>query len=147
MTDTPRASIVVPAYNEGENILPSLDRIFESVKLDAEVLVVVDTEQDTTIPVVSAYASREPRLRYLINDYGRGPAQAIRYGIDASMGHELLDDRTELLSLSLGRRDALVDYEGTHQGTHQRYALVMRSSERPSFVVMAHTLVLTRFLT
>ena len=82
MTDTPRASIVVPAYNEGENILPSLDRIFESVKLDAEVLVVVDTEQDTTIPVVSAYASREPRLRYLINDYGRGPAQAIRYGID-----------------------------------------------------------------
>lgn len=79
---TPRVSVVVPAYNEGDDIIPALDRIFESVKLDAEVLVVVDTEGDTTIPVVTAYAKKQSRLRHLINDYGRGPAQAIRYGID-----------------------------------------------------------------
>lgn len=82
MTDAPRVSVVIPAYNEGEDIIPALDRIFESVKLDAEVLVVVDTEQDTTVPVVEAYAKKQPRLKHLINDYGRGPAQAIRYGID-----------------------------------------------------------------
>jgi glycosyltransferase involved in cell wall biosynthesis len=73
---------VIPAYNEGDNILPALDRIFEAVKLDAEVLVVVDTESDTTIPAVQAYSKKQPKLRHLINDYGRGPAQAIRYGID-----------------------------------------------------------------
>lgn len=78
----PRVSVVIPAYNEGDDIIPALDRIFESVKLDAEVLVVVDTEADTTIPVVTEYAKKEPRLRHLINDYGRGPAQAIRFGID-----------------------------------------------------------------
>lgn len=82
MTERPRVSIVIPAYNEGENILPSLDRIFESVALDAEVLVVVDTEGDTTIPAVTEYAKKQPRLKAIINDYGRGPAQAIRYGID-----------------------------------------------------------------
>jgi dolichol-phosphate mannosyltransferase len=81
---TPRVSIVIPAYNEGDDILPGLDRIFEAVKLDAEVLVVVDTESDTTLPAVRAYAKKEPRLRHLVNDYGRGPAQAIRYGIDHS---------------------------------------------------------------
>jgi dolichol-phosphate mannosyltransferase len=81
---TPRASIVIPAYNEGDGIVLGLDRIFEAITIDAEVLVVVDTPDDTTIPVVEAYAKKEPRLRPLINDYGRGPAQAIRYGIDHS---------------------------------------------------------------
>lgn len=80
----PRASIVIPAYNEGDGIVPGLDRIFEAVTVDAEVLVVVDTPDDTTIPIVEEYAEKEPRLRHLINDYGRGPAQAIRYGIDHS---------------------------------------------------------------
>ena len=80
----PRASIVIPAYNEGDGIIPGLDRIFEAITIDAEVLVVVDTPDDTTIPVVVAYAKKEPRLRHLVNDYGRGPAQAIRYGIDHS---------------------------------------------------------------
>jgi glycosyltransferase involved in cell wall biosynthesis len=81
---TPRASIVIPAYNEGDGIVPGLDRIFEAITVDAEVLVVVDTPDDTTIPVITAYAKKEPRLSYLVNDYGRGPAQAIRYGIDHS---------------------------------------------------------------
>lgn len=83
MTEGLRASIVIPAYNEGEDIVPGLDRIFEAVHLDAEVLVVVDATTDTTVPVVERYAAAgRPNLRVLINDYGRGPAYAIRYGID-----------------------------------------------------------------
>jgi dolichol-phosphate mannosyltransferase len=78
----PRVSVVIPAYNEGQNILPVLDRIFEGVTLPCEVCVVVDMAEDTTIPVVTKYAETEPRLRCLINTYGRGPANAIRYGID-----------------------------------------------------------------
>ena len=73
--------MVVPAYNEGEHIVPVLDRIFESVQLPCEVLVVVDTEDDTTIPVVDEYSLKEPRIRWVINTYGRGPANAIRFGI------------------------------------------------------------------
>ncbi len=82
MTPPLRASIVIPAYNEGDDIRAGLDRIFEAVTIDAEVLVVVDTEDDTTVPVVREYSKTEPRLVHLVNDYGRGPAQAIRYGID-----------------------------------------------------------------
>jgi glycosyltransferase involved in cell wall biosynthesis len=82
VTTAPRVSIVIPAYNEGDNIVPALDRIFEAVKLDAEVLVVVDTDTDTTIPSVARYAKSEPRLKAVVQDYGRGPAQAIRYGIE-----------------------------------------------------------------
>ena len=80
-----RVSIVIPAYNEGEQVRTVLDRIFESVHLACEVLVVVDTTNDTTIPVVEEYALKEPRVRHLVNTYGRGPANAIRFGIDAAI--------------------------------------------------------------
>jgi glycosyltransferase involved in cell wall biosynthesis len=79
---TVAVSVVIPAYNESEDIVPVLDRIFDSVESDCQVLVVVDFPEDTTVPVVEKYATREPRLRLGINDYGRGPANAIRWGID-----------------------------------------------------------------
>lgn len=82
MTEVPRVSVVVPAYNEGENVVPVLDRLFESVRLPCELLLVVDSPDDTTVPVAHGYAEKEPRLKTLINTYGRGPANAIRYGID-----------------------------------------------------------------
>jgi dolichol-phosphate mannosyltransferase len=82
--EDPRVSVVMPAYNEGEQIVPILDRLFESVRLSCEVLVIVDTGTDTTIGVVERYALKEPRLRCLVNTYGRGPANAIRFGIDAA---------------------------------------------------------------
>jgi glycosyltransferase involved in cell wall biosynthesis len=81
----PRVSIIIPAYNEGKHIVPVLDRLFESVRLSCEVLVVVDDESDTTVPVLRDYAASEPRLRCLINTYGPGPANAIRFGFSAAV--------------------------------------------------------------
>jgi len=79
-----RVSVVIPAYNEHDAIVPVLDRIFDAVESECEILVVVDSADDTTVPVLNEYAKREPRLRTIINTYGRGPANAIRYGIDAA---------------------------------------------------------------
>ena len=81
---TPRVSVVIPAYNEAESIVPVLDRLFESITLECEVLVVVDSMDDTTVPVVESYPVDEPRLRLVLNTYGRGPANAIRFGIEAA---------------------------------------------------------------
>jgi dolichol-phosphate mannosyltransferase len=82
--EAPRVSVVMPAYHEGANIRPVLDRIFDSVHLPCEVLVVVDTADDSTVEVVDEYARKESRLRCLVSSYGRGPANAIRFGIDAA---------------------------------------------------------------
>src|SRR4051812_34959501 len=78
----PRVSVVTPVYNEGDTINDFLDRIFEAVTLPCEVLVVFDTDEDTTRPYLEKYAEREPRLEPMLNTYGRGPARAIRFGID-----------------------------------------------------------------
>ncbi len=78
----PRVSVIVTVRDEGDAIFTCLDRIFESVTLPCEVLVVYDTPDDTTAPWAEKYAESEPRVIPLLNTYGRGPAWAIRFGID-----------------------------------------------------------------
>ena len=82
MSGDPRVSIVIPAYQEGEHILPVLDRLRESVTVPCEVLVVVDSPDDATASVLRASDDGSGQVRLLINDYGRGPAHAIRYGVE-----------------------------------------------------------------
>jgi dolichol-phosphate mannosyltransferase len=79
---TPQISVVIPAYNEGEAIVPCLDRIFAGTTLPCEVLVVYDDPSDTTVPYIDKYARSEPRLVPALNEYGKGPALAIRWGIE-----------------------------------------------------------------
>jgi dolichol-phosphate mannosyltransferase len=86
MADDPRVSVVIPAYNEGPEIAAVLNRILDAITLPTEVIVVVDFAEDTTIPVLASYRETHPNLRYAINTYGRGPANAIRYGIDIAIG-------------------------------------------------------------
>ena len=76
----PRVSIVIPVYNEGDEIAACLDRIFAGVTLPCEVIVVYDDESDTTLPALSKYAQTDDRVVPLLNGDGRGPARAIRYG-------------------------------------------------------------------
>jgi dolichol-phosphate mannosyltransferase len=80
-----RVSIIIPAYNEGDDIVVGLERIIAAVTTDAEILVVVDTHDDTTIAPVERIAQEHAQVRVVVSDYGRGPAHAIRYGIDAAM--------------------------------------------------------------
>jgi dolichol-phosphate mannosyltransferase len=78
----PRVSIVVTVYNEGDAVVECLDRIFEAVSIPCEVLVVYDSENDTTAPFISEYAAFDSRVKPTLNTYGRGPAKAIRFGFD-----------------------------------------------------------------
>ena len=80
----PRVSVIMTAYNEGEAIVPHLDRVFEAVTLPCEVLVVYDSPDDTTAPYLEKLAQEDGRLLPTLNTYGPGPARAIRYGIDSA---------------------------------------------------------------
>lgn len=80
----PRVSVVIPVYNEGEAVLAPLRRILAEVDTPAELLIVHDTPDDTTVPYVEQLAAQDSRVRAVLNTYGRGPANAIRYGIDTA---------------------------------------------------------------
>jgi glycosyltransferase involved in cell wall biosynthesis len=81
MTEQPRVSIVLPVYNEAENITPTLERLAAAVRTPCEILVVHDFDEDTTVPVVRAIQSRMPQVRLLRNDLGRGVLRAMRAGM------------------------------------------------------------------
>ena len=76
----PQVSVIVLAYNEGEAIVPCLERILDSVQLPCEILVVYDSPADTTVPWIEKCQRTDPRVVPVLNLYGRGPARAIRFG-------------------------------------------------------------------
>jgi glycosyltransferase involved in cell wall biosynthesis len=98
MTDSPQAAdalppvltIVVPVYNEPDNIGPTLRRLAAAVHEPAQTLVVYDFDADTTVPVVRALQSELPRVRLLRNDLGRGVLNAMKAGIAAATGEFVL---------------------------------------------------------
>lgn len=76
--------MIVPVYNEGAAIVRCLERILREVLLPAEVLLVHDMPEDTTVPYARRVAESDPRVRTVLNTFGPGPANAIRYGIYAA---------------------------------------------------------------
>jgi dolichol-phosphate mannosyltransferase len=80
----PTVSIVIPVYQEGENIVACLERILREVTLPCEVLCVHDTPDDSTVAYVQKINEEDGRVRPVLNTYGAGPANAIRFGIDAA---------------------------------------------------------------
>jgi dolichol-phosphate mannosyltransferase len=78
-------SVVVPAYNEGDGIEDVLSRLGEAIQFACEIVVVVDSPTDSTVPYVEKFARDDPRVRLLVNDLGPGPARAIRSGIEQAV--------------------------------------------------------------
>jgi dolichol-phosphate mannosyltransferase len=80
-------SIVVPVRSEAESISRLFDALAASVTSEAEVLIVYDDERDPTVPEARNQASRLPfELRFIRNDLGAGPANALRAGFAAARG-------------------------------------------------------------
>lgn len=75
------ATIVIPAYNEGENIVPGLERIVAAINHKVAVTVVVDSQNDTTFTPVKVLHRTRNNVDVIVNTFGRGPANAIRYGL------------------------------------------------------------------
>ena len=83
--ETPALSIVIPVYNEGENVAPTLRGVVERTRVrPLEVLVVHDFDEDSTVPVVKRMQSELPELRLHRNTLGRGVLNAMKSGLRAA---------------------------------------------------------------
>jgi glycosyltransferase involved in cell wall biosynthesis len=79
-------SLVVPVYNEADNIGPFLRDVEREVREPHEVLVVYDFAEDTTLPAVAAMQPPCPSVRLVHNTLGRGVLNALKAGFKASRG-------------------------------------------------------------
>lgn len=74
--------IVIPAYNEGENIRRTLEEIRTRVRTPHRILIVYDFDEDSTVPVVREAMAHEDNVQLQKNRYGRGALNAIKTGLD-----------------------------------------------------------------
>lgn len=75
-------SILIPVYNEAETISSTLSEIEAKIKTHHEIMIVYDSEQDTTLPVVRKYMEEHREVRLARNKYGRGVLNAIKSGFE-----------------------------------------------------------------
>jgi glycosyltransferase involved in cell wall biosynthesis len=88
--DKPKLSIIIPAFMEGEDIVPGLIKLSREVHQAKEILVIVDSKDDTTIAPVELLSNVDKSIRVLVNNFGRGPANAIRFGISNAQAETIL---------------------------------------------------------
>ena len=84
-------SIIIPTYNEAENIKPLCERIFAAVKaagLDAELIFVDDESPDGTGSVIDSLAGRY-NIKAVHRKGNRGLASAVIEGFNAARGEIL----------------------------------------------------------
>ena len=87
-------TIVVPVYNEGDNIKTTLAELDAKVRVDAETWLVYDRDDDTTLPPARELdgKTRIP-FRLVRNKYGRGALNAIKTGLEEA--------KTELIVVTM----------------------------------------------
>jgi dolichol-phosphate mannosyltransferase len=81
----PQLDIVIPVYNEGQNILATLGALAREVKTPARVLIVYDLPEDDTLPVIRGNPQTHVGLDVeFVRSRGRGAHQAVMTGFAAS---------------------------------------------------------------
>lgn len=81
-------SIILPTYNEVENIIPLIKEIRKSVKIKHEIIVVDDNSPDQTSKIVSSFIKRSKakNIRLKTRLSNRGLTNSIKEGIELSKG-------------------------------------------------------------
>lgn len=75
--------IVVPVYNEGNNIKHLFDTIESDIKIPKQIMVVYDFPEDNTLPVLDEIKNNYTfGIERKKNKYGRGALNAIKTGLE-----------------------------------------------------------------
>ena len=93
MTQYPKYSIVIPAYNESARILATLRSVVLCVRAQgwsAEIIVVNDGSRDSTAEVVRDFAADAPEVRLLQNPSNRGKGYSVRSGLLQALGEVVM---------------------------------------------------------
>ena len=89
LTKSPLVSVIIPAFNEQENIVPCTMAVRSALRkagLDFEMLIVNDGSTDRTLEVAQAMQSKYPTVRVidLVQNYGK--TVALREGVKRAKG-------------------------------------------------------------
>lgn len=89
-SDEIELSILLPVRNESMNLKIMLRILKAALDTEHEILVIHDTPEDSSIPVVKSMQDKQPNVRLVYNSLGIGVINAIRAGVAASRGRYVL---------------------------------------------------------
>ena len=76
------STVIIPAFNEGANIVKTISDLKNLYGSSIDVIVVVDFHEDSTISFFNKIKKKPKSYKIIVQRYGSGPANAIRFGID-----------------------------------------------------------------
>lgn len=76
--------VIIPVFNEGENIVPVLESFRQGIKTDYRVLICYDMDNDDTLPAVRSWSHFSNEKIVFIKNDKRGPHAAVMSGFRAS---------------------------------------------------------------
>ena len=76
----PTLTLLIPVYEEKENILHFIEKVVELVTVPFKALIIYDREDDTTLVYQDRIESRYPHIRFVKNLYKPGVVTAFRTG-------------------------------------------------------------------
>jgi hypothetical protein len=90
-------SVVIPVYNEGENIQVCVRRLSDALAdTPHELLVCYDFDEDSTLPALAAMPDRPAGVRLVRNSLGKGVANALIAGFAAARGDVVVTSMADL---------------------------------------------------
>lgn len=115
-------TVIVPAYNEGENIVPTCQGIVELAEkhlADYQILVFDDASTDTTAEKVRELEFGNPHIHLIQNEHNRGLGYNYCTGVQKASGHyvmmvpgdnEVIGSSLEAIFQNLGEADIGICY-------------------------------------
>ncbi|OUZ12595.1 dolichol-phosphate mannosyltransferase [Aeromicrobium sp. PE09-221] len=107
MTEDERALVILPTYNERENIIDALDRVLAAV--DADVLVVDDSSPDGTAQLARDYGDERVHVLERSDERGLGSAYVAGFGWGLERGYGILVEMDADGSHPADRLGALIE--------------------------------------
>lgn len=113
--EPPRLSLVVPAYNEGRRLLPTLEAwvaFMAAQPYTSEIVVADDGSRDSTPQIALDVARTHPEVRLVQLDRNRGKGGAVKAGMLAARGEAVLTVDADLNISPTHVPEALLALEG-----------------------------------
>lgn len=99
-----KLSLIIPAYNEEMNIIPTLDELLNTLRKDEipfEIIVVNDNCQDNTRQLVEEKQKEAPEITLINRTPPRGFGRAVRSGLKQATGDVIIPLMADLSDDSL----------------------------------------------
>ena len=135
MSEYPRYSIVIPAFNERARIIATLESVVTCVRekhWDAEVIVVNDGSTDETRDLVRDFIRQAPEVRLMENPSNRGKGYSVRNGLVHAHGEIVMFTDADLSAPidEAERLFAAIEQEGADLAIGSRWLATSRQTHR-----------------